>query len=188
MLTLDLETLKYPIGKFSAPNEFSAELIHQWILTIDKLPAKLKEVVINMTDKQLDTPYRDGGWTVRQVVHHLADSHMNSYIRFKLAVTEQLPVIKTYDEVRWAELHEAKHAPVEISLSLLEALHGRWVLFLRTLNEDDWKRKFHHPGSGKDIELRTTLALYAWHCKHHLAHISSLKEREGWSDTWAGNG
>ncbi len=181
MSSEELEKLKYPIGKFSAPKEFSKALYDQWIQTIDELPKKLTTAVNNLTDKQLDTPYREGGWTVRQVVHHLADSHLNSYIRFKLAMTEDLPTIKPYSEDRWAELEEAKHAPVEISLLLIVALHKRWVLFLKTLTEDDLKRKFHHPESKRDMELRTTLALYAWHCNHHLAHITVLKEREGWS-------
>jgi hypothetical protein len=180
MNTEESEKLKYPIGKFSAPKEFSKGLYAQWIETIAGLPGKLKSGVNALNDAQLDTPYREGGWTVRQVVHHLADSHMNSYIRFKLAMTEDLPTIKPYFEERWAELDEAKNAPVELSLSLLEALHARWVVFLRTLSEDDLKRKFHHPESKKDFELRSILALYAWHCNHHLAHITSLKERKGW--------
>ena len=181
MINEELETLRYPVGKFSAPKEFSTALSREWIGAIEDLPKKLNQAVTNLDDTQLDTPYRDGGWTVRQVVHHLADSHMNSYIRFKLAMTEDLPTIKPYFEERWAELEDAKHAPVEISLSLLEALHKRWVAFLKTLTEDDLKRKFHHPESNRDFELRAILALYAWHSNHHLAHIATLKERKGWN-------
>ena len=180
MITTEIENQKYPIGKFSAPLEYSGKLIDEWIRTIEELPKKLREEVRNLNDEQLDTPYREGGWTVRQVIHHLPDSHLNAYIRFKLAVTEDLPTIKPYLEKRWAELEDAKQAPAEVSLALLEALHQRWVSFLRTLNEEDLKRKFHHPESKKDIELRSTLTLYAWHSRHHLAHITSLKERKGW--------
>jgi len=179
--TIEIEKLKYPIGKFKSPSAFSAEETNGWIRTIEALPAKLRKVVSTLNDDQLDTPYRDGGWTVRQVIHHLADSHLNSYIRFKLAMTEDHPTIKPYHEDRWAELQEAKHAPSEISLSLLEALHTRWVIFLKTLSQDDLKRTFHHPESKRDYQLGVILALYAWHSEHHLAHIISLMERKGWS-------
>ncbi len=180
MIATEIENLKYPVGKFKAPDSFSKQLIEEWIQTIDELPRKLKATVKNFNDMQLDTPYRDGGWTVRQVVHHLADSHLNSYMRFKLALTEDTPTIKPYFEERWAELDDAKNAPVEISVSLLEALHSRWVYFLRKMTDEDFKKKFHHPESKRDFELRTILALYAWHCRHHLAHITSLAERKGW--------
>ncbi len=181
MTNEELEALKYPVGKFKAPATYNKELYKEWIQTIEELPGRLKKVLLPLNDSQLDTPYREGGWTLRQVVHHLADSHLNSYIRFKLALTEDVPVIKPYHEDRWAELEEAKHAPVDVSVQLLEALHKRWVLFLRTLGEEDLNRKFHHPESKKDFELRTILALYAWHCNHHLAHITSLLERKGWN-------
>jgi hypothetical protein len=177
----EIEQLKYPIGRFRSPAEFSKTSFEKWIQIIADLPAKLEAAVIHLDDEQLDTPYREGGWTIRQVVHHLADSHLNSYVRFKLAMTEDLPTIKPYHEDRWAELEDAKHAPVSISISLLETLHNRWVLFLRTLSEDDFRRKFHHPESNKDFELRSILALYAWHCNHHLAHITTLSDRKGWN-------
>ncbi len=180
MIATEIENLKYPIGKFSTPVEYSKNLFDEWIKTIEDLPEKLRAEIQHLRDEQLDTPYRDGGWTVRQVVHHLADSHMNAYIRFKLAMTEEVPTIKPYFEDRWAELHEAKHAPAELSVALLEALHKRWVHYLRSLKEEDLKRKYHHPESKKDMELRTILALYAWHSRHHLAHITSLAERKGW--------
>ena len=180
MIATEIENLKYPIGKFLPPREYSEKMFDEWIQTIEDLPKKLRKEIQHLNGEQLDTPYRDGGWTVRQVVHHLADSHMNAYIRFKLAMTEDLPTVKPYFEGRWAELEDAKNGPVEISLSLLEALHKRWVYFLRTLNEKDLKRKFHHPETKKDNELRLILALYSWHSKHHLAHITTLAERKGW--------
>ena len=180
MPTMEIEKLKYPVGKFIPPKEFSKAKTEEWIHAIEELPGKLRETVSKLNDEQLDTPYRDGGWTVRQVVHHLVDSHLNSYIRFKLAMTEDHPTIKPYHEERWAELYEAKHAPVGVSLAMLEALHERWVLFLKNLSEEDLKRTFHHPESKRDFELRTILALYAWHGNHHLAHITSLMERKGW--------
>ena len=180
MIATEIENLKYPIGKFLPPREYSEKMFDEWIQTIEELPKKLRKAIQHLNDEQLDTPYRDGGWTVRQVVHHLADSHMNAYIRFKLAMTEDLPTVKPYFEDRWAELEDAKHGPVEISLNLLEALHKRWVYFLRTLNDDDLKRKFHHPETKKDNELRLILALYSWHSKHHLAHITTFAERKRW--------
>ncbi len=180
MITTDLESQKYPVGKFKAPDTFSKQLTDEWIQTIDELPKKLRDAVSNLNDEQLDTPYREEGWTVRQVVHHVVDSHLNSYIRFKLAMTEDLPVIKPYLEKLWAEMEDGKHSPVELSLNLLEALHKRWVYFLKALSEDDLKRKFFHPELKREMELRWTLALYAWHSKHHLAHITSLKDRRGW--------
>ena len=181
MILVDIENLKYPIGKFSAPKEFSPALMKQWIHAIEELPSKLRSAVIHLNDQQLDTPYRDGGWTVRQVVHHIPDSHMNAYIRFKLAMTEDIPTIKPYFEDRWAELADYRNTPVEPSLSLLDALHYRWELLLKTMTDDDFKKKYHHPESHKDFELRTVLALYAWHGNHHLAHITSLLIREGWN-------
>ena len=143
------------------------------------MPSRLREIVKDLRDGQLDTAYRPGGWTARQVVHHLADSHTNSYCRFRLALTEDLPVIKAYDEARWAELSDAKQAPIELSLTLLDALHGRWVLLLESLTEEDFRRAFRHPEHG-EMRLDWTLGLYAWHCRHHVAHIAGLREREGW--------
>jgi len=175
-----LEQLRYPIGRFQPKDNYSPLELAEFIRTIKKFPERLTESVKDMGDKQLDTPYREGGWTVRQVVHHLADSHTNSYMRLKLAITENHPTIKPYDEKLLAELDEAKHAPVEVSLLLIDALHGRWILFLESFKETDWSRTFHHPGNGKTWRLDTTLHLYAWHCNHHLAHITSLAERMGW--------
>lgn len=180
MTSLEMDTLRYPIGKFSRPIAYSPAEFKNWIHRIDHLPNALSAAVSGLDEKQLDTPYRDGGWTIRQVVHHLADSHMNSYCRFKLALTEDVPVIRPYFEDRWAELEDARKAPVEISLKLLESLHVRWVYFLRSMKETDWLKKFHHPESRRDFELREILALYAWHGDHHLAHILELKKRKKW--------
>ena len=147
--------------------------------TIGAHPASMRAAVASLSDAQLDTRYREGGWTVRQVVHHVVDSHLNSYVRFKLAVTEDNPTIITYEESAWAELPDARLAPVEGSLTLLEALHARWVAFLRALNEDDWRRTVHHPEWG-DITVDVLLEIYGWHCPHHERHITGLRERMGW--------
>jgi uncharacterized damage-inducible protein DinB len=135
--------------------------------------------VKGLSAQQLDTPYREGGWTVRQVVHHVPDSHLNSYIRFKLALTEEEPTIRPYMEDRWAELPEARTAPIELSLSLLEDLHKRWILMLRAIQPTEWKRTFRHPEIGP-MTLEKNLALYAWHGRHHVAHVTALRERMGW--------
>ena len=172
--------LRYPIGKFTSPASVSAEEISAFIHTVEQLPMKLHAQVKSLNDDQLDTTYRDGGWTVRQVIHHLADSHINSYIRFKLALTEDNPVIKPYFEERWAELPEAKQGEIMMSLNLIESVHHRWVIMLKAIKSDEWSRTFFHPEKNISLRLDTTLALYAWHCEHHLAHISHLKTRENW--------
>lgn len=169
---------RYPIGKFQFDGEITNDLIMSWINEIEDLPGLLRKAVKDLEHEQLDTPYRSGGWTVRQVVHHLADSHMNSYVRFKLALTEQNPVIKPYDEGKWAELPDST-LPIEISLSLLEALHTRWVKLLRNLTSADMERTFIHPDSG-EVSIGKNIGLYAWHGRHHLAHITSLCSRMGW--------
>lgn len=170
---------RFPIGKFSYEGPPTAEQKSKLLDDIEQTPARLRAAVMGLSDQQLDTPYRDGGWTVRQVVHHVPDSHMNSYIRFKLAMTEDSPTIKPYMENLWAELPEAKAAPIEVSLSLLENLHGRWMLFLRSLKPGDWYRTFRHPELGP-MDLEKTLALYSWHGRHHVAHVTSLRDRMGW--------
>lgn len=175
-----LDQLRYPTGKFKAAESYTPDTINGYISTIESFPDALKKAVQNLNDAQLDTPYREGGWTIRQVVHHVADSHLNAYIRFKLALTEDNPTIKPYKEGLWAELEEAKHAPIELSLPLIEALHKRWVTFLKTLSPDDLKKTFHHPDSKADVPLNRATALYAWHCNHHLAHITELKKRKNW--------
>ncbi|MDQ0200136.1 YfiT family bacillithiol transferase [Neobacillus ginsengisoli] len=173
-----MNDLRYPIGYFNTQIGISDILIENWINVIEMTPSLLRDAVRGLNDEQLDTPYRPGGWTVRQVVHHLPDSHLNSYVRFKLALTEDTPTIKPYMEDKWAELPDSK-LPVEISLKLLEGLHNRWVNLLRSLGPDDLEKTFLHPDSG-EISLGLNIGLYAWHCQHHLAHINSLRERQGW--------
>ena len=175
-----MEELRYPIGRYTPEETVTPELMEQWIRELEAAPANLRTAVKGLTSEQLDTPYRPDGWTVRQVVHHVPDSHMNSYIRFRLALTEDQPIIKPYHEGLWANLHDAKYTPVEPSLALLEALHTRWCILLRSLTPLDFKRTFRHPESG-DVSLEAALALYAWHGKHHVAHITRLRERMGWS-------
>ena len=167
--------LRYPIGKFSLQGDVVPDRVAVWIDDIAALPADLKRTVSPLNDRQLDTPYRPGGWTVRQVVHHLADSHMNSYIRFKLALTEDRPVIKAYDEKSWAELPDSKE-PIAPSLDLLGALHRRWVDLLRSLNWAQLQREFVHPESGAS-RLAVMVGAYSWHGRHHLAHIERLLDR-----------
>jgi hypothetical protein len=174
-----MSDLRYPIGKFETKGTLNDAQRRELIQQIAEAPAKLREAVRGLSDAQLDTPYRPDGWTVRQVVHHLPDSHLNSYVRFKWAVTEHEPTIKPYDEKLWAELHEARTAPIELSLALLESLHKRWVLFLQSLKPSDFARKFIHPEHGAR-DLDWLLQLYAWHGRHHVAHITSLRERVGW--------
>ncbi len=170
---------RYPIGKFhfeGPPSEAQrASLINE----IEQAPAALRAAVKGLTPEQIDTPYREGGWTVRQVTHHVPDSHMNAYVRFKLALTEDEPTIKPYAEDRWAQLTDTQSTPVEVSLALLESLHSRWVNLLRSLGPEDWKRTFRHPELGL-VSLEKNLALYSWHGRHHVAHVSELRKRMGW--------
>lgn len=168
---MELEKLKYPIGRFAAPPKITLESIDQWMDEIEQLPQQIRETVAGLTKEQLDMPYRPEGWTVRQVIHHLPDSHMNSYIRFRWTLTEDEPTIKAYHEDRWAELHDAKNGNIEISLILLEAIHIRWSLLLRSLSPKELRKYFVHPESGKRISLDENIGMYAWHGKHHLAHI-----------------
>lgn len=174
-----MEDLKHPIGRFSFQPPSTAQQRQAWIDDIAEAPARLRAAIAGLNEEQLDTPYRDGGWTVRQVVHHVADSHMNAYVRFRLALTEQEPVIKPYDEAAWAELADAKDAPPEISLALIDALHDRWTRLLRSMSGADFLRQFRHPELGA-VPLEKNLALYAWHGKHHVAHITRLRERMQW--------
>ncbi|HSB63405.1 MAG TPA: bacillithiol transferase BstA [Thermoanaerobaculia bacterium] len=174
-----MSDLAYPIGKFTWSGPGSAPDRARHIAEIAAAPAALRVAVTGLSDSQLETPYRPGGWTVRQVAHHVPDSHLNAYVRFKLAVTEDTPTIKPYDEAAWAELADVKTVPVATSLALLEAVHERWVAFLSSLSESDWKRTFRHPELGV-VPLDKNLALYAWHGRHHVAHVTSLRERMGW--------
>lgn len=169
---------RYPIGKFEFTGEITNSVIKGWINEIEDLPGLLRDVVKDFYDEQLDTPYRSGGWTVRQVIHHIADSHMNAYIRFKLALTEENPVIKPYDETKWAELSDYK-LPIDTSLLLRETLHKRWTNLLRSLTAADMEKTFIHPDSGA-VSVGKNIGIYAWHGRHHLAHITSLCNRKGW--------
>jgi hypothetical protein len=170
---------RFPIGKFDYQGAPREEERAEFIREIDEAPARMRAAVHGLSSEQLDIPYRDGGWTIRQVVHHLPDSHMNAYVRFKLALTEDEPTIKPYAEDRWARLADSESTPIEVSLALLENLHGRWVRLLRSLRPDDWKRAFRHPELGL-VSLEKNLALYAWHGKHHTAHITELRKRMNW--------
>ena len=170
---------RFPIGKFSFPGSVTEADRAAFISDIEQAPAKLRAAVTGLSAQQLDTPYRDGGWTVRQVAHHVPDSHMNAYVRYKLALTEDVPTIKPYEEARWANLADTKSTPIEVSLVLLENLHDRWVRLLRSLGPEDWKREFRHPEMGV-VSLERNLALYAWHSKHHVAHITELRKKMGW--------
>lgn len=176
---MDLENLKFPVGRYQAPAQISAGQRLAWIEEMAKLPVNLTKAISGLSEAQLDTPYRPGGWTVRQVVHHLPDSHMNSYTRFRLALTENSPVIKPYEEAAWAELPDAKTAPAAASLAILEGLHARFVLLLKSMTDADFAKTFRHPELG-ERRLDWTLGLYAWHCLHHVAHIHHLRSREGW--------
>jgi uncharacterized damage-inducible protein DinB len=171
--------LRYPIGKFHYDGSISEQQKQAFLFDVAQTPVNLRSAIQGLSDSQLDSPYRPQGWTVRQVVHHLPDSHLNSYVRFKLALTEDDPTIKPYAEDRWAELPDTKATPVEVSLTLLDSLHDRWVRLLRSLTPEQWKRTFRHPEIGP-MTLDKTLALYAWHGKHHVAHITELRKRMSW--------
>ncbi|HWN17341.1 MAG TPA: bacillithiol transferase BstA [Gemmatimonadales bacterium] len=175
-----MDDLRYPIGPFRYTGNGSPAQRDQWLSEIAAAPANLRAAVAGLSPLQLDTPYRPEGWTVRQVVHHLPDSHLNAYTRIKLALTEEEPTIKPYEEARWAELPDARTGPVEPSLALLDFLHQRWLLLLRNLGPADFARRYRHPEHGRMFELGEVLALYAWHGRHHVAHITSLRRRMAW--------
>src|SRR6266571_2159253 len=170
---------RYPIGKFHFEGPPSEAQRASLINDIEQAPAALRAAVKGLTPDQLETHYREGGWTVRQVVHHLPDSHMNAYVRYKLALTEDVPTIKPYAEDRWAQLADTQSTPIEVSLALLESLHTRWVRLLRSLEPTDWKKNFRHPELGL-VSLEKNLGIYAWHGKHHVAHVTELKKTMGW--------
>lgn len=175
-----LDQLRYPIGKFVFNKDAGEKEIQQSISEIEKMPALLRNAVKGLNDAQLDTTYRDGGWTVRQVVHHLADSHLNAYIRFKLALTEDKPTIKPYLEKLWAEMDDSTKLPVEVSLSLLESLHERMTYILKNTSGDQSERSVYHPESKRDMSIKFLIGLYSWHGKHHTAHITELRKRTKW--------
>ncbi len=172
MTTTDQTNLQYPIGKYRAPAHIAQSDITQWIEDITALPKQLKEVVKDLTPQQLDTPYRPGGWTIRQVVHHIADSHMNAFTRFKLALTETNPIIRPYEEAEWAKGYDYQLS-IEPSLQIIEALHIRWINVLNHMKHDDFLRTYFHPEAKKTMTLKYVLGMYSWHCRHHLAHITN---------------
>jgi len=179
------EDLRYPIGKvenqlFTGKESFSEELKKAAIKEIEFLPQMIENAVLNLDEAQLNTPYRHDGWTVKQVVHHVADSHMNAYIRFKLGLTEDNPTIKPYEEALWANLSDTKNIPINVSLTLLYTLHTRWVEILKNMKDDEWQRTLFHPEHKRTFTLWSLMAVYAWHGKHHTAHITKLRERNGW--------
>lgn len=176
----NLEHKKYPIGQFQKPEKISDVEIDEHIAVIKNFPGKLKNLVENWSDDQLDTQYRTGGWTVRQLINHLADSHMNSFIRFKLALTEDNPTIKPYDEAKWAQLQDSFTIEIKPAMQILKGLHNRWVYELRALTNREFQSTFHHPEQNRDIALIESLAFYSWHCNHHYAHIENLKKEMNW--------
>ena len=175
-----LEKLRYPIGKFITPELYSGNYLSEKITEIASFPERLKKEVIYLTEKQLNTPYREGGWSVRQVIHHCADSHMNCFIRIKWAMTEEKPTIKFYHEDRWAELHDNLTMPIQPTLSFLEGLHYRLAYLMKSLNEEDLEKTFVHPEYNNEFKIKEIIGLYAWHGNHHLAHIMELKKRKNW--------
>ncbi|MBK9636370.1 MAG: bacillithiol transferase BstA [Bacteroidetes bacterium] len=177
---MDVQDPRYPIGKYLPQADFTKEVMENWLAIIAALPTQLDLAIKNLNDDQLDTPYRDGGWTVRQVVHHVADSHMNAYIRFKLALTEENPTIKPYQEERWAELADSKYGTLEDSLMLLKVLHSKWSHVMQNMSDEEWDRTFTHPQYNRVSTLKFNLGLYAWHSQHHTAHITHLRSRKGW--------
>ena len=180
MTDLELQKLRYPIGHFSSPDVITDNQLHEWITTLEQFPNRLQELVINLSQEQLETPYRPEGWTVKQVVHHVADSHHHSYIRFKWALTEDKPVIKYYYEQLWAELDDYKTAPIGLSLNHLSAVHAKLVYLLKSMTEEQFSRSFIHPEHEEEVGLKKNVGIYAWHCNHHYAHIKNLLDRKGW--------
>ncbi len=176
----DLEQLRYPIGHFKYPNMVSQETIEEWIGILERLPHALEELVKDLSPEQLQTPYRPGGWTVRQLVHHIADSHHHSYTRFKWALTENEPLIKAYEEKDWSNLFDAKTAPIQLSISYLKALHAKLVYLLKGLSEEKLNTYYIHPEGNVKVTVKENIGKYAWHSQHHCAHIKGLLDRECW--------
>lgn len=174
------EDLRYPVGKFVMPTELNASMLAEWRKNLAELPAKLRAAVAGLSDTQLDTPYRDGGWTVRQTVHHVADSHINAYCRIRLALTEDTPTIKPYLEAKWAELPDASTLPVAPSLEIIDGIHTRLLALVDAVTPEQWQRTFVHPEHGRPMTIAQTAALYSWHSRHHVAHITGLRARRGW--------
>lgn len=179
-MTDQLDLLRYPIGQFEAPEVYTDEQLEEWIKVLEEFPAKLEKLVSALDDDQLNTPYRPGGWTVRQTIHHLADSHHHSYTRFKWTLTENKPRIKAYFEQEWAELEDAKFLPIQISLDYLKAIHAKLVATIKSLTDEQLSRSYIHPEGDVEINLKKQTGIYAWHSQHHFAHIANLLGREGW--------
>jgi hypothetical protein len=177
---MTLEELKYPIGLANIPEHISKKQIEDWISVLEKFPQELEFLTRDLSENQLDTPYREGGWSIRQVVHHCYDSHQNSYIRFKWALTEDAPVIKAYSEQLWAELHDSKSAPISLSIDGLKALHAKWIYLLKGTSDKDLEQTFIHPSNNESVNLKQNIGIYAWHCNHHFAHIEQLMIRKNW--------
>jgi len=175
-----MEDLQYPVGRFPRPDAYTAEERRAAIESVAAAPARFRAAVAGLTDAQLDTPYRPGGWTVRQVVHHVPDSHANAFIRLKLALTEDNPTIKPYDQEAWSKLEDARSTPIETSLTLLDAIHDRWLRVLRAMSPSEFSRTLYHPENGS-MNLDQLLAMYEWHGRHHTAHVANLRARSGWS-------
>jgi len=175
-----LENLRYPIGKYKRPEQYTSQSLNDWMNIIEALPQWLDICIENLDEAQLHVPYRDGGWTIQQVIHHVADSHMNAYIRLKLALTEDNPQIKPYAEALWAELPDTELVPINISTTLIHALHRRWTVLMRQLQPLQWERTYYHPEQKRDVPLWELAALYAWHSRHHMEHIRRLRERMNW--------
>lgn len=176
----ELDKLRYPIGRFECPENITNKDLSKWIEVLETLPKRLSALVDNFSETQLDTPYREGGWTVRQVVHHMADSHHHSYTRFKWALTENRPLIKVYQEKEWSNLIDARTAPISLSLSYLTALHAKLVYLLKRLTPEDMENSYIHPDGNVNVSVAENIGKYAWHSNHHFAHIKSLADRMGW--------
>lgn len=180
MTKQDLQNLKYPIGQFDCPKNISQKHIENWIKTLEQFPIRFEALVKYLSKNQLDTPYRPGGWTIRQVVHHVADSHHHSYTRFKWALTEDKPIIKAYDEKLWAELNDSKSHPIQMSIEHIKAIHYKLVNLLKSLPEKDLKKSFIHPETNTEVPLSYNIGNYAWHSNHHYAHIENIMKHKGW--------
>ena len=177
-MSLQLDHLRYPVGKFVMPEQFTPEQIDHWIADIDHFPMNLKRALEGLSEQHLDVPYRDGGWSIRQIVHHLADSHMNAFLRIRMALTEDNPTVKTYNQDAWGDLVDSRTAPVEWSLLIIEGVHRRWASVLRRV--EDWNAAFFHPDLKRSFRIDQALALYQWHSRHHLAQISEIRQHAGW--------
>lgn len=178
-MSFDLEKLKFPIGEFQKPDLISENDLKNWITTIENFPAEIKKRTENLSINELNWIYRPNGWKIKQVVHHCADSHINSFVRFKLALTEEIPIIKPYEEQEWAELNDGISDDVSASIQIIEGVHARWVLLLKSFGEQELKRQFIHPANNKTSTLEETIGVYAWHCNHHLAHIEQALLHKG---------